>query len=292
VKIQDGCDHACTYCIVRIARGRQRSRSRSDILEEILARQSERYQEIVLTGVHIGAYGREHGDSLANLVGAILAGASLPRLRLSSIEPQDLPDVLPMWADSRLCRHLHLPLQSGCDTVLQRMNRMYTTEQYAGLVYQARSAIADLAITTDVIVGFPGETEQEFEASAEFVRRMRFARIHVFPFSARVGTQAATMPHQVSPSVKKQRVRIMVAIARIGALGFRRRFLGSTVDVLWETTKDDGWTGLTDNYLRVWTQSAQDLRNRILPAHLDRLGDDGLCGTLVWEHASRSGTPD
>ena len=192
VKIQDGCDNACTYCIVHIARGRQRSRPLPEVLTEILARQAEGYQEMVLTGVHIGAYGREHGTTLAALIETILAQTQFRRLRLTSIEPWDVTgDLLALWENPRLCRHLHLPLQSGCDATLQRMNRRYTAAHYRDLVRRAREAIPDLAVTTDVIVGFPGEDEGEFAATAAFVTAMEFARIHVFPFSARPGTVAA-----------------------------------------------------------------------------------------------------
>jgi len=282
VKIQDGCDNACTYCIVRIARGRQRSRPLHDILAEVLARQAEGYQELVLTGVHIGAYGRECGESLADLIHAILAHTHFPRLRLSSIEPWDVSsDLLSVWENSRLCRHLHLPLQSGCDATLQRMNRRYTTAQYRDLVCRARAAIPDLAVTTDVIVGFPGEDEHEFAVGADFVASMDFARIHVFPFSPRPGTTAASMPGQVSVHTKKQRVERMCTIARQNAAAFRRRFIGRTMDVLWENGQGDQWNGLTDNYIRVEVTTAQALHNRILPAQLLELTSQGLRGELA-----------
>jgi len=282
VKIQDGCDNACTYCIVRIARGRQRSRPLHDILAEVLARQAEGYQELVLTGVHIGAYGRECGESLADLIHAILAHTEFPRLRLSSIEPWDVSsDLLSVWENSRLCRHLHLPLQSGCDATLQRMNRRYTTAQYRDLVCRARAAIPDLAVTTDVIVGFPGEDEHEFAVGADFVASMDFARIHVFPFSPRPGTTAASMPGQVSVHTKKQRVERMCTIARQNAAAFRRRFIGRTMDVLWENGQGDQWNGLTDNYIRVEVTTAQALHNRILPAQLLELTSQGLRGELA-----------
>jgi threonylcarbamoyladenosine tRNA methylthiotransferase MtaB len=282
VKIQDGCDNACTYCIVRIARGPQRSRPIPAVLDEILARQAEGYQEIVLTGVHIGAYARERGETLAGLVGEILAHTRFPRLRLSSVEPWDLsPDLLQLWKDQRLCRHLHLPLQSGCDATLERMNRRYTAAQYRDLVHSARAAIPNLAVTTDVIVGFPGEDEQEFAASAELVASMDFARIHVFPFSARPGTAAASMPYRVSPQAKKARGEQMGALARQSAKTFQRRFLGRTLDVLWERKKAGQWNGLTDNYIRVWVTSSQNLANRILPARLMEWTSQGLRGELA-----------
>jgi threonylcarbamoyladenosine tRNA methylthiotransferase MtaB len=288
VKIQDGCDNACTYCIVRIARGRQRSRPMRAVLDEVLARQAEGYQEIVLTGVHIGAYGRERGETLAELVSAILRETRFPRLRLSSIEPWDLtPDLLHLWENPRLCRHLHLPLQSGCDATLLRMNRRYTTAHYRDLLRNARAAIPDLAATTDVIVGFPGEDEREFEASAEFVAEMGFARVHVFPFSARPGTAAAAMPEQIPPHIKETRGERMRAIARQSAVAFQRGFLGRTMDVLWETREGQRWSGLTDNYIRVKVTSSQKLHNRILPTRLLELAGGSVHGELVSiEHVS------
>lgn len=282
VKIQDGCDNACTYCIVHIARGRQRSRPLPEILAEILTRQAEGYQEMVLTGVHIGAYGREHGTTLAALIEAILHRTQFRRLRLTSIEPWDVTGgLLALWENPRLCRHLHLPLQSGCDATLRRMNRRYNTAQYRDLIRRAREAIPDLAVTTDVIVGFPGEDEGEFATSAAFVTAMEFARIHVFPFSARPGTVAATMPDAVPPPTKDKRVAQMLGIARQSVTTFHRRFLGRSMDVLWESGAAERWSGLTDNYIRVEAASHQDLHNLILPVRLCGLTEDGLCGELL-----------
>jgi threonylcarbamoyladenosine tRNA methylthiotransferase MtaB len=282
IKIQDGCDNACTYCIVRIARGRQRSRPVSEVLAEVLARQAEGYQEMVLTGVHIGAYGRDHGTSLAALMDTILAQTQFRRLRLTSIEPWDVTeDLLALWANPRLCRHLHLPLQSGCDATLLRMNRRYTAAHYKDLVRRAREGIPDLAVTTDVIVGFPGEDEGEFAASAAFVTAVEFARIHVFPFSARPGTVAAALPEVVPPQTKDRRVAQMLSIARQSATAFHRRFLDRTMDVLWESGTAGRWNGLTDNYIRVETANHQNLHNLILPVRLCGLTECGLCGELL-----------
>jgi len=287
VKIQDGCDNACTYCIVRVARGRQRSRPLADVFAEVLARQAEGYQELVLTGVHIGAYGRERGQTLAELVHTILAQTEFPRLRLSSIEPWDLtPDLLKLWDNPRLCRHVHLPLQSGCDATLRRMNRRYASSHFRHLLATTRAAIPDLAVTTDVIVGFPGEDEQEFAASVAFVDEMHLARVHVFPFSVRPGTPAASMSGQVPPQVKDERRQRMRAIGHAGASAFRCQFLGREMDVLWETHEGAQWSGLTDNYIRVEVTSTRDLRNLVLPARLLELQGDGVRAELT---AARAG---
>jgi threonylcarbamoyladenosine tRNA methylthiotransferase MtaB len=282
VKIQDGCDNSCTYCVVRIARGKHRSRPLQDVLEEVAAREAEGYQEIVLTGIHIGAYGREHNATLAGLVQTILRETRFPRLRLSSVEPWDLSqELLQLWENPRLCRHLHLPLQSGCDATLQRMNRRYSAAQFEELVRAAREAIPDLAVTTDVIVGFPGEDEREFSDSRALVSRLGFARIHVFPFSPRPGTIAADLPHPVSTTIARQRVTQMSQIAHQCDVAFRRRFLGRTLNVLWETQKGSVWRGLTDNYCRVEVVSTAAMGNCLLPTRLVELTDKGIRGELA-----------
>ena len=287
VKIQDGCDNECTYCIVRVARGPQRSRSRVEILGEIQARLQAGYQEIVLTGVHIGAYGRDHGNSapatLWGLVEEILSGTNVARLRLSSIEPWDIaPESLRLWEDRRLCRHLHLPLQSGSNAVLSRMRRHYTSQEFARVVDSARSVVPELAITTDVIVGFPGETDAEFEETLRFVEAMQFRKVHIFPFSSREGTEAAAYPNQVEPQVKRERVRRLAQIAGQSELAFRKQLVNRTVEVLWETQGAPGdWLGLTDHYVRVHAQSTEDLRNTITAVRVTGLSATGLHGIIL-----------
>jgi threonylcarbamoyladenosine tRNA methylthiotransferase MtaB len=283
VKIQDGCDSACSYCIVHVLRGKQRSRPRDEILGEIADLVRQGYQEIVLTGVHVGAYGRDCGDDLVALVRDILDRVPPRRLRLSSIEPWDLtPAFFALWQDPRLCRHLHLPLQSGCDETLRRMNRNYTAAQYADLVAQARSAIPGLALTTDVIAGFPGETEEAFAESLAFVEQVAVARAHVFAYSARPGTPAARMPGQLDPRVRRRRAKMLREAARRSGEAFRRQFLGDTMTVLWERALADGrWSGLTDNYIRVYADSRQDLANTMRETVLDALESDGVRGRLV-----------
>ncbi|MFC2031277.1 tRNA (N(6)-L-threonylcarbamoyladenosine(37)-C(2))-methylthiotransferase MtaB [Chloroflexota bacterium] len=291
VKIQDGCDNACTYCIIHVARGPQHSRSVDLILSDVRARLDAGHQEVVLTGVHIGAYGRDgvrafHGGDLWTLVGRILAETPVPRLRLSSIEPWDLPKrALRLWDDRRLCRHLHLPLQSGCDATLKRMDRHYTAAQFTALVAAARDAIPDLAVTTDVIAGFPGETAEEFEASLALVKATQFARVHVFPFSLRPGTPAAGMQDQVPPAVKAERARAMRRAAEAGRRAFCQRFVGRTMEVLWESSRKGeaglAWRGLTDNYLRVTTTDNRGLSNTLTPARLVALSHGGLEGRIA-----------
>jgi threonylcarbamoyladenosine tRNA methylthiotransferase MtaB len=289
VKIQDGCDNACTYCIIHVARGPQWSRPRDQILAEVRAGLAAGYQEIVLTGVHIGAYGRDRGNGgaggdLWDLVARILAETGVPRLRLSSIEPWDLPErAFRLWDDPRLCRHLHLPLQSGSDATLRRMTRRTNASRFAALVDAAQAAIPDLAVTTDVIVGFPGETEKEFAASLAFVETVGFARVHVFPYSLRPGTPAARMPDQVAPPVKAERAAAMRAVASVGARSFRRRFVGRTLAVLWESCREGEvpvWSGLTGNYIRVEAASPANLRNTLTATRLLSLVGEGLQGEI------------
>jgi threonylcarbamoyladenosine tRNA methylthiotransferase MtaB len=296
VKIQDGCDNACTYCIIRQARGPQRSRPADEIVAEVQAQRAAGHQEVVLTGVHIGAYGQDRQGSHATgnlwaLVRRILAETDVPRLRLSSIEPWDLPEwALGLWEDARLCRHLHLPLQSGCDATLRRMARRYTSAEFSALVTAARRAIPDLAVTSDVIVGFPGETEAEFAESLAFLEGLELARIHVFPYSVRAGTPAAQMPHQVPPPVKAERARAMRALAATSEQAFQRKFIGRTMTVLWESAQpeEEGlvWSGLTDNYLRVYTGSTGPLANTLSATRLVALTRNGLRGEL---EGSKSG---
>jgi threonylcarbamoyladenosine tRNA methylthiotransferase MtaB len=289
IKIQDGCDNACTYCIIHVARGPQRSRPPEQVLAEVRDRLAAGHKEIVLTGVHIGAYGRDRGGELGvdlwELVARILAETDVPRLRLSSIEPWDLPErAFHLWADPRLCPHLHLPLQSGCDATLRRMNRRYTAAEFAALVAGARAAIPDLAVTTDVIAGFPGESEADFAASLAFVQSMAFARVHVFPYSVRAGTPAARMSGQVPTPVKEERARAIRAVAATGVRAFQRRFAGRTMDVLWESSRAGAggltWSGLTGNYLRVHAASPADLANRVTRTRLVAMDEGGLWGEI------------
>jgi threonylcarbamoyladenosine tRNA methylthiotransferase MtaB len=280
VKIQDGCSEPCSYCIVPRVRGPERDVPPDQILAEVKARVAEGYKEVILTGTRIGCYKGDGG--LGALVNRILSQTGVQRLRLSSLQPQDLsPSFIQLWNDSRLCRHLHLPLQSGCDSVLQRMRRRYSTADYERAVNMARELMPELAVTTDVIVGFPGESDEEFESSYRFCERIGFAGLHIFPYSARPGTVAARMAHKVQQATKKKRSQLMLHLAQKNAQTFRRKFLGRSLTVLWEEAKGDGiWTGLSDNYIRVFTESEEQLRNRLLPVRLTQEHGSGLWGSL------------
>lgn len=287
IKVQDGCDNRCTFCVTTLARGAGRSRSIPEILSDIRAALPGS-QEIVLTGVHLGSWGQDFAQPshLPDLVQAILDQTEAPRLRLSSLEPWDLDaDFFALWQDERLCRHLHLPLQSGCSATLRRMARKTTPSDFARLVAAARSVMPDVAITTDVIAGFPAESEAEFEESLAFMRSMQFADGHVFTYSARPGTAAARMPGQVPHTVRKARnARLRAALAE-SAENYQRRFVGQVLPVLWEAATSlgpEGWqmSGLTGNYLRVHARAPRHLWNQVTPVYLTGLSNGGLIGQI------------
>jgi threonylcarbamoyladenosine tRNA methylthiotransferase MtaB len=270
VKIQDGCNSYCAYCIVPLVRGREKSLPAIQVMAEVGQRVADGYKEVVLTGTKVGSY-QDNGASLKELLERILAETDIPRLRLSSLQPQEIsPELIGLWRDERLCPHFHLSLQSGSDPVLRRMKRRYSVSEYQKAVSLVRHLLPDAAITTDVIIGFPGETTEEFRESYEMCRDLEFARIHVFPYSPRPGTAAAQLSGKVSEKVKKERSQQMLALARESARNFKQRFIGQTRPVLWERQDSKGaWSGLTDNYIPVWTESSDDLTNQILPVKID-----------------------
>ena len=269
VKVQDGCDSFCSYCIVPLVRGGEKSLPVDRVVAEVRQRVSSGYKEVVLTGTKIGSY-NYGGAGLKGLLEGILTETDVARLRLSSLQPQEIfPELIGLWGDSRLCPHFHLSLQSGSDAVLNRMRRCYRVGEYQEVVSLVRAQVPRAAITTDVIVGFPGENEEEFAESYRLCRDMEFARIHVFTYSARAETEAAQLPHPVDSKIKKRRSDRMLALAEESARNFRQRFSGETLPVLWEKQSEDGvWHGVTDNYIRVSTRSDQDLSNQLLPLKL------------------------
>jgi len=281
VKVQDGCNDFCSYCIVPLVRGRERSLPADRVVAEVKDRAAQGYKEVILTGVKIGSYNYQ-GVSLKGLLERILADTDVDRLRLSSLQPQEItPELIKLWHNPRLCRHFHLSLQSGSDEVLNQMKRCYSTKDYRQTVSLIRSLVPEVAITTDVIVGFPGETEAEFAESYGFCRQMGFARIHVFPFSPRQGTQAARMPQQVETQLKKERSQRMLALAKESAQNFSQQFLDKSMLVLWEKQSGNGvWSGHTDNYIKVYTRTSNDLTNKLLPVKLAEVYGDGVRGVI------------
>ncbi|MDP6225158.1 MAG: tRNA (N(6)-L-threonylcarbamoyladenosine(37)-C(2))-methylthiotransferase MtaB [Anaerolineales bacterium] len=289
LKVQDGCDNRCAFCIVTLARGRARSRAQRSVIADINRLVGLGYHEVVLCGVHLGAYGHDWGDmaGLEKLLMAVLAETDITRLRLSSLEPWDLqPAFFRLWENARLLPHLHLPLQSGCECTLRRMGRRTTCASFRELLQVARSTISDLAVSTDMMVGFPGESAAEFQQSLQFAESMAFVRMHIFRYSRRAGTLAVKMPAQVPASVAKQRSRRLHSLDARMQTQFRRRFVGRKMDVLWERAQANGdrlsWSGLTPNYLRVVTDTdgAVNLHNAVTETAMLAAVEDGLLGEV------------
>jgi len=284
VKIQDGCDSHCAYCIVPKVRNHQFCLPASEIISTIQEKVAMSYREVILTGTKIGCY-KDDSTDLVSLIKHILSNTEIERLRLSSLQPQELsPALLALWQDKRLCPHFHLALQSGSDTMLKRMRRYYSRHDYRKVTELIRQTIPRVAITTDVIVSFPGESNEEFEQSYNFCHQVGFANIHVFPFSPRPGTEAAGMLDPVSDKVKKERTQRMLELSQSCRHSFREQFLGQTIDVLWEKEtipRSSIYSGLTDNYVRVFTQSEKSLTNKIAKVKLTAVHEQGMWGKLV-----------
>ncbi len=294
VKVQDGCRYNCTFCIVTLARGEERSRPIADVTEEINRLHSEGVQEAVLTGVHIGGYGSDLNSSLTELIRHLLKHTSIPRLRIGAVEPWDLPDEFwSLFDNPRLLPHLHLPLQSGCDSILRRMARRCKRSEFARLVATARSGIPNLNITTDVIVGFPGEGEPEWRESIEFIQQIGFGHLHIFAFSPRAGTLAADMPGQIPREVMQQRSQELHELGMRMKRDILQQNLGQSFPVLIECLEQDPdsarqvWSGYTPNFLRVAVPytSGEQLDNQIIPVRLESIcADDATTlGTIIEE---------
>ena len=287
IKVQDGCDNHCTFCVTTIARGEGRSRSVAEVISDIQSALAGGTKEIVLTGVHLGSWGQDFGKHLRDLIKAILRESDVPRLRLSSLEPWDLnADFFSLWGDIRLMPHLHLPLQSGCEYTLRRMARKTTPQSFRELVSAARDVMPDVAITTDIIAGFPGETDEEFAESLEFVKEMDFAGGHVFTYSPRPGTGAVKMKGQVRPEFRKKRNHILHDALEESAKSYRQKFVGQTISVLWESVSEMGewgWQmeGLTGNYLRVNAFTPSPRWNEIDRVLIVSLTDQQLKGERI-----------
>jgi len=285
IKAQEGCNDLCAFCIVPYTRGREVSLSPAVVAERVRQREADGVQEVVITGTQLGAWGRDTGveGGPAALIEHLLANTTVPRIRFSSLQPQDItPRLLALWEDPRLCRHFHLALQSGSAATLARMRRRYSATDYRQALARIRAAIPGVAITTDVIAGFPGETEAEFEESFAFCREAGFAGMHVFPYSSRSRTGASRLLGHLPPAVKHERVERLLALARESAAAFARSRIGAVEAVLWEdeTGEPGVWSGLTDTYIRVHASGDERLRNRILPASVVREHADGLWGDV------------
>lgn len=281
IKAQDGCDNHCTFCVTRLARGSSRSIPKEEVLKEVHLAEEGGVREVVLSGVHLGSWGREQtkGETITDLIAFLLANSNIERIRLSSIEPLDLdPRFFVLWQNPRMCRHFHLPLQSGSGSVLKRMARHTTPQDFANLVETIRGNIPEAAITTDIIVGFPGETDDEFEESLGFIERLQFTDGHVFRFSRREGTAAARMGGQVNGTLARERAARMRQAITASASAASSRTVGDELKVLWEGSgiqTDTGWLlyGLSDNGYRVQARATGNRWNII-----DRVLIEGVRG--------------
>lgn len=274
IKVQDGCNQFCTYCIIPFARGRVRSRELPDVLQEIRTLAKSGYREVVLTGIHLSSYGVDNGESLLHLIEAIHELEGIERIRLGSLEPRIVTDAFAKRLSElpKICPHFHLSLQSGCDTVLSRMNRRYDTAEYEVGCALLRRYFEHPAITTDVIVGFPGETDEEFETTERYLERIHFYEMHIFQYSRREGTKAAAMPDQVPEAVKKERSEKLLALGHRMSEEFRRYYLGRQVTALLEEEfLYDGkryYTGYTKEYVKVAVETEKDLSNTFVTGTL------------------------
>jgi threonylcarbamoyladenosine tRNA methylthiotransferase MtaB len=290
IKVQDGCRYRCTFCIVTVARGKEKSSPIEKIVQEINNFVAQGVKEVILTGVHLGGYGSDINHNLAELIQAILDQTPVPRLRLGSLEPWELPEnFFALFNNPRLMPHLHLPLQSGSDSVLKRMARRCKTVEFSQIVHQARRQVPNINITTDIIVGFPGETEQEWQDSYNFIKQTRFGHIHIFTYSTRSGTKAAALPDPVLNTIKKQRSQQLHRLAEQMKQSFMQQNLGESVEILWEGQKEEidasqhKVFGYTPNYLRVATiiNDSESLEDQIIPALSREINENYLLTELI-----------
>ena len=288
MKIQDGCDRFCTYCIIPYARGgKVRSRDLESIVNEAKKLADNGYKEIVLTGIHVASYGKDVRDEQMNLLRVIKEVdkiEGIKRIRLSSVEPILFTDefVAEVSKMDKVCPHYHLSLQSGCDETLKRMNRRYTTSEYKEIVDRLRENIPNVAITTDVIVGFPGETNDEFNKTYEFLKDIELSQMHVFKYSPRKGTPAATMENQIDPQMKQFRSDKLLNLTKENFNKFANKFIGEEMDVLFETNiVDNKYEGLTPNYIRVVVDSEKEIEGQILKVKITNVKNEYVEGVLV-----------
>ena len=291
VKVQDGCNMFCSYCIIPYARGRIRSRKIESVVSEIEKIAKEKIKEVVITGIHVASYGKDFDNEntskkirLIDLLEAINKIDGIDRIRLSSLEPTIVDEEFATRLSKldKICDHFHLSLQSGCDETLKRMNRKYNAEQYAEACERLRNAFPNVAITTDIIVGFPDETEEDFKESLAFAKKMKLDKIHTFPYSPKKGTPAAKMKNQISGDVKSQRSKEMIALSDKMNIDFLNNNIGKTVPVLFEDMENGFWQGHTTNYIKVLVKSDENLNNKIVDVKLDKIhGVEIVEGTVV-----------
>ena len=277
IKVQEGCNNYCTYCIIPYTRGKIRSRKEEQVVEEVTRLANLGFKEIILTGIHVLAYGKDLGDTnLIQLLKRVHEVEGIERIRMSSIEPVAITEefIEALKELPKVCHHFHLSLQSGSDRVLKRMNRKYTTADYIKSVEDLRALWPDVAITTDIIVGFPGETDEEFEETIAFVEKVKLSQIHIFPFSPREGTPAAKMKDQIAPAVKEKREKALAAKEKALRLAYMEQFLGQEMEVLFEKHQEGKVSGYTSNYLRVQVVGDESLENTLQTVCIENLIDE------------------
>ena len=291
IKIQDGCDRFCSYCIIPYARGRVRSRKPESIISEITQIASKGIKEVVITGIHIASYGKDFvmckneklkNYKLIDLLEQINKIDGIERIRLGSIEPLLITEefVERLKKLNKICHHFHLSLQSGCDETLKRMNRRYTTEQFRNIVTILRKAYEDVNLTTDIIVGFPGETEEEFNKTYEFLKEINFYKMHVFKYSPRKGTKAAVMENQVPGNIKEERSKKLIELSNKNEFNYNSQYIGKNVEVLFEEEKVGIFKGHTQNYIMVYCESKEKLDNKIKSVNCEKVVDDHIMARI------------
>ena len=286
IKIQDGCNRFCSYCAIPLARGRVRSKPLAELKEELLLVSKNGYKEIVLVGINLACYGQDLGIRLIDAIKLASEVDGIERIRLGSFEPEMLieDDIIELSKLNKFCPHFHISLQSGCDETLKRMNRHYNSDEYYDIVKLIRKHFTNSAITTDVITGFPGETEEEFEKSLSFVKKVGFSKVHVFPYSRRKGTKADKMPNQIDNSIKTERAKWMQLVANESEKVFLSALIGKEVTILAETYTDGYITGFTANYVPVKIKSEYfdtTLQNTFICAKIKGIDKDSCIGELI-----------
>lgn len=275
IKIQDGCNNFCTYCLIPYARGRIRSREKENIIDEVTQIANKGIKEIVLTGIHIASYGKEWNINykLIDLLEDLNKINGIKRIRLGSLEPTIITEEFAKRLSKldKICNHFHLSLQSGCDKTLKNMNRKYTTSEFKETTNILRKYFKDVNLTTDIIVGFPGETDEDFEITYEFLKDIKFYKMHVFKYSPREGTVASKMPNQVDGKIKEQRSQKLIQLSDSNQHDYNSNYIGKTIDVLFEEKQDNIWTGYTSNYIKVQKASNENLENKIMPVAINEV---------------------
>ena len=292
IKIQDGCDRFCTYCIIPYARGRVRSRKPDSVISEVRHIAAKGIKEVVITGIHIASYGKEfaYGNDeklknyrLIDLLEEINNVDGIERIRLGSIEPLLITEefVKRLKNLKKICHHFHLSLQSGCDETLKRMNRRYTIEQFTEIVKLLRKTYNDVNLTTDIIVGFPGETEEEFEKTYQFLKNIKFYKMHIFKYSQRKGTKAAVMPNQIDGNLKEERSKKLIELSNENELQYNKSYIGKNVEVLFEEEKEGMYKGHTQNYMMVCCKSAQNIDNKIISVKCEDVTQNYILAEII-----------